>query len=208
MRTSTALLGVAVLAAASAGCSGASDPAPAGEVCSGYPAWQSSPYVLPYPVGTGYTVIQGNCSPPGNGHRGENRYAYDFNLGIGTPFVAARAGTVAEVEESHLDGQVAATGLDNYVVVLHADGTAALYGHLTHDGAAVAVGDAVAQGQVIGHSGNTGNTANIPHLHFSVHSCDPVTGGSAACATVPVTFRNTDPNPAGLQLGRTYTALP
>ena len=80
------------------------------EVCSGYPDWQSSPYVLLYPVGTGYRVAQGNCSPRGNGHRGSERYRYDFDMAIGTLFVAARAGTVIHVETAHFDGQVAATG--------------------------------------------------------------------------------------------------
>ena len=178
------------------------------EVCAGYPDWQSSRYVLPYAVGDAFAVIQGNCAPPGNGHRGVNRYGYDFGMSIGTEFVAAREGTIVQVEQSHFDGQVAATGLDNYIVVRHDDGTAALYGHLAHDGAAVSVGDVVRQGAVLGRSGNTGNTGNIPHLHFSVQACDPVTGGSASCPTLPSTFRNTDANPGGLQVGRTYRALP
>ena len=111
-----------------------------------------------------------------------------------------------EVEQSHLDGQIAATGFDNYIVISHGDGTYSLYGHITHNGSLVSVGATVAQGSALGFSGNTGNTANIPHLHFDVHSCDPVTGGSAACPTIPVTFRNTDSNPAGLVEGRSYTA--
>jgi murein DD-endopeptidase MepM/ murein hydrolase activator NlpD len=178
------------------------------EMCAGYAAWQSSPYVLPYAVGDAFAVIQGNCAPLGNGHRGVNRYSYDFDFPIGTVFVAAREGTVVQVEQSHFDGQVAPTGFDNYIVVRHTDGTAALYGHLTHDGAMVRVGDVVSQGIALGRSGNTGNTGNIPHLHFSVQMCDPVSGGSSNCPTVPSTFRNTDPNSAGLQLGRTYRALP
>ena len=177
-----------------------------GQLCLGYPDWATSPYVLPYPVGTGYQVIQGNCSPPGNGHRGANRYAYDFGMTIGTPVTASRAGTVIEVEESHVDGEVAAVGKDNYLVILHTDGSNALYGHLTHDGAAVAVGDVVAQGQLIAHSGNTGNTAGTPHLHVSVQSCDPVTMGTGSCPSLAFTFSNTDPNPNGLANGRTYAA--
>ena len=180
--------------------------APDDEACAGYPDWQSSPYVLPYGVGEEFVVIQGNCAPPGNGHRGVNRYSYDFGMPIGTPIAAARGGTVVQVEESHFDGEVAATGLDNYIVVRHQDGTAALYGHLTHDGAAVNVGDVVSQGSPLGRSGNTGNTGNVPHLHFSLQACDPVSGGSAGCPTVPATFRNTDANPSGLQVGRTYQA--
>jgi murein DD-endopeptidase MepM/ murein hydrolase activator NlpD len=187
------------------GCGGATSPGQP-ETCTGYPDWVTSAYVLPYPAGSSYTVIQGNCSPPGNGHRGANRYAYDFGMAIGTPIAASRAGTVIEVEESHTDGQIAATGLDNFIVIRHADGSTALYGHLTHDGAAAAVGEAVGRGQVIAFSGNTGNTAGIPHLHVSIQACDPVTLGTAACPSRPLTFANTDPNPNGLVTGQTYLA--
>jgi murein DD-endopeptidase MepM/ murein hydrolase activator NlpD len=203
MRTTLYLCGAALIAGC--GSSAATSPAP-DQVCSGYAASETSQYVLPYPVGASYTVIQGNCAAPGNGHRDFNRYAYDFGMNIGTPISAVRAGVVVEVEQSHLDGQVAATGFDNYIVIAHPDGTAALYGHITHSGSLVTVGSTVAQGAAIGFSGNTGNTANIPHLHFAVHSCDPVTGGSAACPTLPVTFRNTDSNPSGLIDGHTYAA--
>src|SRR4051812_7606942 len=138
------------------------------ETCTGYSDWQTSAYVLPCTVGSAFKVIQGNCAPLGNGHRGANRYSDDFDMPIGTRINAARGGTVVEVEQSHFDGQIAATGLDNYIVIRHSDGTAALYGHITHNGSLVAIGDAVQQGAAIGSSGNTGNTANIPHLHFSV----------------------------------------
>jgi hypothetical protein len=56
-------------------------------------------------------VIQGNCAPPGNGHRGVNRYGYDFGMAIGTSFVAARGGTVIQVEESHFDIEANPSGL-------------------------------------------------------------------------------------------------
>jgi murein DD-endopeptidase MepM/ murein hydrolase activator NlpD len=36
----------------------------------------------------------------------------------------------------------------------HDDGTAELYGHITHDGAAVKVGDFVRRGDLLGRSGN------------------------------------------------------
>jgi murein DD-endopeptidase MepM/ murein hydrolase activator NlpD len=196
-----ALIGVATIVV---GCDDTvTDPA---EVCTGWSDWSTSSYILPYSSPNAYTVIQGQCSPVGNGHRGVNRYSYDFGMPINTRFVAARSGTVASVEESHFDGQVGASGLDNYIVVLHVDGTAALYGHLTNNGSVVGVGVAVTQGQLLGFSGNTGNTGNVAHLHFSAHSCNPVTGGSESCPTIPTNFRNTSPNPQGLQLGVTYTA--
>lgn len=113
------------------------------------------------------------------------------------------------VDESHF-GQVAATGFDNVIVIQHDDHTTTLYGHLTHDGAVVNVGDRVTQGALLGYSGNTGNTGNTgnkPHLHLSAASCDPWALGTANCPTLPVNFRNTDPNPQGLDRGRTYTAV-
>lgn len=45
-----------------------------------------------------------------------------------------------------------------------------------------------------------------PHLHLSVFNCDLMVLGTANCPTEPLTFRNTDPNPQGLERGRTYTA--
>jgi len=193
----------------SSACGSVAATAPAAvDGCTGYAAPATSAYVLPYSVGSTYRVSQGNCSPPGNGHRGSEQYSYDFDMAIGTPVVAARAGIVEHVETSHFDGDVAVTGSDNYIVIRHDDGTRALYGHLTHEGSSVTVGQQVAQGMTIGASGNTGNTGGFRHLHFSVHACDPVTGGSAACVTQPVTFRNADPNPGRLVTDGRYTARP
>ena len=92
----------------------------------------------------------------------------------------------------------------NWVKIRHADGTIAAYSHLTEKGALVKVGDPVIVGQAIGLSGNTGNTGGRAHLHFHVGPCDePV-----RCGTLPITFRNTDPNPQGLDAQRFYRALP
>jgi len=205
MRAAALLAVVAVLAI---DCRSAPNSPDSVETCGGFGDWQASPYVLPYAVGASFFVDQGNCSPPGNGHRGVTRFGYDFLMPIGTAIHAARAGIVTQVVESHFDGQVAATGFDNLIVIRHDDGTTALYGHLTHDGAVVEVGATVLQGALIGYSGNTGNTANKAHLHFSAASCDPSELGTANCPTLPVNFRNSEPNPNGLQQGRTYTALP
>ena len=46
--------------------------------CGPFPDWQSSPYVLPYPVGSTHHVSQANCS--NGGHQGPFKYAYDFVL--------------------------------------------------------------------------------------------------------------------------------
>lgn len=177
------------------------------DACTGYPDWKTSAWVLPYPVGMRYRVAQGNCSPPLDGHRGTEKYAYDFDMPIGTPFVAIRAGVAVHIEASHRDGQIAEKGLDNFIVIRHNDGTFALYAHLTHDGAVPTLHQRVDQGQVIGRSGNSGNTNDFPHLHVALHICDPVENGSQDCPTWPIAFRNTDPNPNGLQRGHFYEAV-
>ena len=48
--------------------------------------------------------------------------------------------------------------------------TYAVYGHLTHGGSKVEVGDTVTQGQLIALSGNSGMSRG-PHLHFAVKRC-------------------------------------
>lgn len=82
--------------------------------------------------------------------------------------------------------------------------------HLTRDGALVAVGDWVAQGDLIARSGSSGPLTG-PHLHFDVQTCGPNLPpryNDLPCgATVPVSFRNTTLETCGLEAGRTYTAF-
>ena len=169
--------------------------------CGPFPDWQASPYVLPYPVGAIHSVNQANCST--GGHQGPYKYSYDFVMPIGTTVTAARSGVVAETRANFRDGQ-RGEGESNWVKIRHADGTIGAYSHLTERGALVNPGDRVVAGQPIGLSGNTGNTGGLPHLHFHVCPCsEPV-----QCGTLPVTFRNTDPEPDGLRAKRSYRALP
>jgi murein DD-endopeptidase MepM/ murein hydrolase activator NlpD len=169
--------------------------------CGPFPDWRTSPYVLPYPVGQAVFVNQANCST--GGHHGPYKYAYDFVMPIGTTVTAARDGVVAEIRMKFHNGQPG-EGESNWIKIRHNDGTIAAYSHLTENGALVNIGDRVATGQPIGLSGNTGNTGGLPHLHFHVSTCsEPVD-----CGTLPVSFRNTDPNPNGLEAKRSYLALP
>lgn len=169
--------------------------------CSNYPDQATSPYVLPYPVGKTYTVLQANCTR--GGHQGKARYSYDFTMPIGTGVTAARAGTVRLVIEEFADGN--ATLFEaNLVRIDHGDGTFADYVHLTMNGALVEDGDTVQQGDSIALSGNTGLSSG-PHLHFSVNLFNDCVAGEG-CETLPVTFSNTRPHPAGLVEGERYLA--
>jgi len=117
-----------------------------------------------YPLAS-YTITQGfGCSDLGF-------YAYDAALGCpvhdgldlaapeGSPIMAAAAGTV--VAAGWCD-----CGLGNYVEIDHGNGVHTLYGHMQSQ-PYVAVGQQVAQGDVIGPVGSTGLSTG-PHTHFMV----------------------------------------
>jgi murein DD-endopeptidase MepM/ murein hydrolase activator NlpD len=125
-------------------------------------------YRLPYADYVSFPVLQGFGSK--FTHTGPEFFTVDFRMPEGTHVHAAREGVVAMVEERHDKGcqGIACAPFANYVVVLHDDGTTGEYYHLAQDGVLVRPGEWVSQGQLIGLSGNTGNS-NVPHLHFGVY---------------------------------------
>lgn len=174
------------------------------DVCSGYPNPAESKYVLPYPAGEAHEMIQGNCAHteyPWTHYAGQ-KFAYDFAMPIGATIVAARAGAIAFVRDEFTDND---HGPDqgNAIVLVHEDGTVALYGHLTYKGSKVKVGQVVRQGEPIALSGNSGESPR-PHLHFQVNAC----GDFSKCESLPIAFRNAIPNPGRLKKDASYTANP
>ena len=82
----------------------------------------------------------------------------DYALYLGTPVLAAADGTVTRV--AHLQGSYG-----THVMLSHEDGLETVYAHLSQT--SVSLGTKVLAGQVIGLSGNSGNSTG-PHLHFEV----------------------------------------
>lgn len=82
----------------------------------------------------------------------------DFAVTAGTPVRAAADGVVSIARMDN-------TGYGLHVRIYHDDGYLSLYGHLS--GWLARVGQAVRAGDIIGHSGNTGNSTG-PHLHFEL----------------------------------------
>ncbi|MGB5571821.1 MAG: M23 family metallopeptidase [Thermoanaerobaculia bacterium] len=152
------------------GCGGGGSPTESGTSaqCGPYPDQHQSPWVLPYPVGDSYAVVQGNCNAPGHAPGSSNQYAYDFGMRSGSAVVAAGGGVVYALEEGESNDKAVkgswSTG--NYVTIQHPNGFYSGYAHLDQWGVLVEVGDFVTQGQLIARSGNSG-TYN-PHLHFQV----------------------------------------
>lgn len=164
---------------------------------------ESKLYLLPYAPGRSYRVLQGFGSS--FSHTGREQYAVDFKMPEGTPVHAARDGVVARIEEAHDIGcwRDGCGRYANYIVVLHNDGTTGEYYHLQKDGALVEVGDAVARGQKIGLSGNTGHTT-MPHLHFAVYRATE--WGNTQ--SIPVRFASADGIIDRPRRGGRYTAAP
>lgn len=90
----------------------------------------------------------------------------DFRIPAGTPIRAAGPGEVVGIEEGCKPGHRWCSGRrGNYVQIAHPAGRHSRYLHLRPRGVVVAIGDQVARGEVIGYSGDTGDSTG-PHLHY------------------------------------------
>jgi RHS repeat-associated protein len=107
------------------------------------------------PTGEGHFRARRDSGIP---HRG-----LDISAPVGTPVYANRAGTVT----------LSTTGdSGNNVRINHGNQVTTNYAHLQSFAPGIANGTQVAQGQLIGYAGQTGNARNQPaaeaHLHFGV----------------------------------------
>jgi len=95
------------------------------------------------------------------GHYDWSKYSFDFELPAKQKVLAARDGEVARIgtQFTEISERQGRTTPSTLVVVLHGDGTYAMYGHLAE--AAVATGTRVRAGQELG-------TARGPRIHFGV----------------------------------------
>lgn len=145
-------------------------------------------YRFPWPKGKSFTVSQAAGGPITTHLDGASQNAVDFTMPIGTPVLAARAGTVVNFEDAFTVGGMDPTLVDkaNFVDVLHDDGTIATYAHLQAKSVVVQLGQAVAAGDKLGLSGSTGYT-NGPHLHFAVWKLDSIYKGFTR-VSIPIEF--------------------
>lgn len=124
-------------------------------------------YLLPSGIHTKAVISQGTGNQ--KTHNRREHHAVDFEMEEGSPVYAARGGKVALVQEISENGGISKLYNEdaNFIMILHDDDTLAIYAHLMKKGSAVEPGDRVEAGQLIGYSGNTGQS-HSPHLHFMV----------------------------------------
>jgi murein DD-endopeptidase MepM/ murein hydrolase activator NlpD len=107
----------------------------------------------------GYSSISSGFGPRTSPTAGASSYhkGIDIPAPVGTPIVAAIAGTVITSTYGSSEG--------NYVQIDHGNGVVTQYMHCSS--LAVSVGQTVQQSQVIAYVGSTGVSTGA-HLHFGV----------------------------------------
>ncbi|MGI9257729.1 MAG: peptidoglycan DD-metalloendopeptidase family protein [Gammaproteobacteria bacterium] len=162
----------------------------------------TEPYRLPYSAASSYHVSQ--AYPDFATHQDpSSQYAIDFEMPVGTPIHAARAGVVIDVAsdfyQSGTDVEVDGPRA-NVVRVLHDDGTMSVYAHLNWNSIRVVPGQHIGRGEYIADSGNTGFSTG-PHLHFAVQR-----NADGSIVSVPVEFAGPGDSAVTLQSGDRPTA--
>ena len=125
--------------------------------------------------------------------------------------VAAAPGSVVETDDGHYDRcHATVDGIDcdghdgkpNYVIVEHEGGWRTLYWHMLSGSVAVAPGDAVECGTVLGRVGSSGYSST-PHLHFELQdAAGTVIDPYAGAYSQPETWWVEQGDPEGLPADR------
>ncbi len=126
----------------------------------------SSILALDWPVAPSKGLSAFFIDPGYLGTFGVNHYALDIRANQGTQILAPAEGIVQNVVYDPESTRYA------YISIAHRMGVMTIYGHISSP--AVAIGDYVTRGQLVGYSGATPNTVGSgarttgPHLHFEV----------------------------------------
>ncbi len=153
----------------------------------GDPAAKADEYMYRIPVSSG---LEHQITQAFNGQFSHttpsNQYAVDIAMQVGTDIVAARDGIVVDTRDGYYLSGRSHYFVDkaNAVVVMHSDGTFALYAHLLQSSLVVKPGDTVTQGQKLARSGSSGYSTG-PHLHFVIQK-----NSGSTTVSVPFVFNH------------------
>jgi murein DD-endopeptidase MepM/ murein hydrolase activator NlpD len=132
-----------------------------------WPILAALPLAMPFERGTEIVCMQGNNSMAAQSSHAPDqlRYALDLNAPFGTTIVASAPGT-AYVYDNARPSSFDNFGFGNILLIDQHNGYALLHAHVNTF--AVANGQSVTAGQVVGTVGVTGAAGNAPHVHFQV----------------------------------------
>lgn len=129
-----------------------------------------------------------------NGAQNENYYCF------GDTLFAPENGRVVEMKNSVDDNIPGETNTDqlfgNYVIIEHGNEEFSVLAHFMKNSIIVNVGDMIIQGQVIGLTGNSGNSTE-PHLHYHLQNKPSIGQGEG----LPAQFRNYYANDVFVSVG-------
>lgn len=173
------------------------------------------PLVLRAPFAGRWRVAAGGPLPARNHHlvASDQVYAYDFlredAATAGSDILAPVDGVVVGARDGMVDhvpnGRVSAERkrpFGNYVAIDSGRGVVIL-AHLRQGSVAVAVGDALTAGTVVGACGNSGRTSG-PHLHL--HAQDRPDEAPFVARAVPIAFARPGDNPRVLEADDRFPA--
>ena len=129
-------------------------------------------FSFPFAAGMRIPCIQGQNIGT---HTGASKFAVDLGVPRGVKVLAAMNGIVVDVVKVHPNMPIGTRGSansENLVRIRHDDLSYGIYGHLDTNAVDVSVGQKVAKGDVIGKSGNSGNS-NGDHLHYAIEKATP-----------------------------------
>ncbi len=123
-------------------------------------------YSLPFEKGEEFQVQQGYFGK----YTHQNERSLDIDMPIGTNVCAARKGIIIKQVDGNNSycAKPSCVDFNNYIDILHDDGTIANYSHLKYQSSRFKLGDIVDEGSIIAESDQTGYTSG-PHLHFVVY---------------------------------------
>ncbi|MGD9738190.1 MAG: M23 family metallopeptidase [Bauldia sp.] len=132
---------------------------------------------------TDLLVVRDGVTYAGDPARLESYFCWD------QPILAPAAGTVVAAVDSFADNPIGQTDVanptGNHVVLDLGNGEFAFLAHLQSGSVAVAPGDVVGPGDVLGRCGNSGNTSE-PHLHVHLQTTPDLATGEG----LPAMFQN------------------
>ena len=131
---------------------------PGGRVIPAAPSIRPGPTLALAQSGDWFWPLQGVLTSPFSAW---HPLGIDIGVVTGTPIVASQAGVVQFV------GGDPWVSYGYHVIIDHGNGYESTYGHMNGFADGISSGSVVAQGEIIGYSGNTGHSTG-PHLHFEI----------------------------------------